>query len=107
MIQQTHIYMATQCQQLQNEEQCPSLFVVLHLRHPEQKATSVPYSQQTFKHSCAVLFQHRSLAYTIRRISTAVFSHRPVAWETGEQSSSTGKHLLVFNSSREKALKLT
>ncbi|KAI1755863.1 hypothetical protein F4782DRAFT_487409 [Xylaria castorea] len=42
-------------------------------------ATSLPYGEETFRTACEQLFQHRSVAHAIRRISTATFTSRTTA----------------------------
>lgn len=44
------------------------------------KSTALPYTQDKFREFCAGLFQHRSLALIIARLSTAVFTSRAVTW---------------------------
>lgn len=45
------------------------------------KSTSLAYDEDRFRGFCKKLCQHRTLALIISRMSTAVFSYRPVAWE--------------------------
>ncbi|KAI0544713.1 hypothetical protein F4679DRAFT_514053 [Xylaria curta] len=59
----------------------PTVVLVMHqrLETGDTKATSLPYGEQTFRTACEQLFQHRSVAQAIRRISTATFSSRTTA----------------------------
>ncbi|KAI0862948.1 hypothetical protein F4860DRAFT_502402 [Xylaria cubensis] len=56
----------------------PTVVLVVHqrLETGDTKATSLPYGEQTFRTACERLFQHRSVAEAIRRISAATFSSR-------------------------------
>ncbi|KAI0185953.1 hypothetical protein EV127DRAFT_411708 [Xylaria flabelliformis] len=54
----------------------PCLIQTIRLETGDTKATSLPYGEQTFRTACERLFQHRSVAQAIRRISTATFSSR-------------------------------
>ncbi|KAI0440024.1 hypothetical protein F4803DRAFT_493910 [Xylaria telfairii] len=61
----------------------PTVVLVMHQRlASDVKATSLPYRKETFRVACEQLFQHRSVAYAIRRISTATFTSRTTPpWE--------------------------
>jgi hypothetical protein len=69
----------------------PTFVLILHERH-DKKTKSIPYSKQAFEKVSAGLFQHRSLALSIPRTSTAIFNSRRVEWaHNGSNEQSIGK----------------
>ncbi|KAF6817395.1 hypothetical protein CPLU01_13596 [Colletotrichum plurivorum] len=51
------------------------------------ESTALPYNESTFQLAAQRLCQHRSLAFSLGRLSTTVFNSRTVAWEQPEGSS--------------------
>ncbi|KAF6809281.1 hypothetical protein CMUS01_13720, partial [Colletotrichum musicola] len=51
------------------------------------KLTALPYEDTTFRLATQKLHQHRSLCFSLGRVSTAVFNSRPVSWENMEAAS--------------------
>lgn len=77
----------------------PSTILVIHPRIPSgdangpanPRSTSLRQSKDTFLEAAARLFQHRSIAYVMRRRSTAVCTSRQVNWTEGSDGPSIGK----------------
>ncbi|KAK1676305.1 hypothetical protein BDP55DRAFT_662258 [Colletotrichum godetiae] len=64
----------------------PGLVLVMHHRPnttDPRGARSLPYEESTFKKVAQKLYQHRSLSLLFKRASTALVTHKPVAWEGG------------------------
>ncbi|KAI0542766.1 hypothetical protein GGR58DRAFT_496876 [Xylaria digitata] len=63
----------------------PAVVLVMHQRLDlgSRAATLLPYGEEIFKTAHEKLFQHRSIADTVRRVSTAIFTCRKVApWKS-------------------------
>lgn len=71
----------------------PTLLLALHKRLDQEplddaftQSTALPYGRASFMAFCRDLYQHRTLAWLVRRASTAVFYNRFVTWEHSESS---------------------
>lgn len=72
------------------------LLVVMHVRQ-NGSTKSIPYSEATFKTVSEKTYQHRSMALSMPRTSTAIFNSRRASWKCGdskEQSIGKSKFLL-------------
>lgn len=77
----------------------PGMILAVHQRIPNgdtngpasPRSTSLRQSRDTFKEAAARIFQHRSIAYVVRRRSTAVFTSRQTSWGDGAYGPSIGR----------------
>ncbi|KAI0146754.1 hypothetical protein BJ166DRAFT_71144 [Pestalotiopsis sp. NC0098] len=69
-----------------------TFLLVIHERHDDM-SDNIPYSKALFEESLSQLYQHRSLAWSLRRTSTAIFNSKNVEWECDESIEQS----LVYN----------
>lgn len=86
---------ANQCQQPSTELPRGSLMLVMHPRCKDRRKewNSLPYGKETLRQTCQALRQHRSIAFLVGKISTALFHTRETSWEPGSRY---GKSIGVY-----------